>query len=41
MARTLPRTPADLLGIVGVGEVTLTKYGSAFLELLRDMGGRK
>ncbi len=34
MARILPKTPEELLRIVGVGEVTLRKYGKAFLGLL-------
>ena len=37
MARTLPITPEELLGIVGVGEVTLRKYGTAFLGLLSQI----
>jgi ATP-dependent DNA helicase RecQ len=37
MARTLPETPEELLGIVGVGEVTLRKYGTAFLGLLSQI----
>lgn len=36
MARILPQTPRDLLQIVGVGEVTLKKYGQAFLNVLKD-----
>jgi ATP-dependent DNA helicase RecQ len=38
MARTLPRTPEELLSVVGVGEVTLRKYGKKFLDLLRQIG---
>jgi ATP-dependent DNA helicase RecQ len=38
MARTLPRTPEELLSLVGVGEVTLRKYGTEFLELLGKIG---
>ena len=38
MARSLPKTREDLLTVVGVGEVTLKKYGREFLELLREMG---
>jgi ATP-dependent DNA helicase RecQ len=34
MARVLPRTPDELLSIVGVGQVTLRKYGRQFLELI-------
>lgn len=34
MARTIPGTPDELLGIVGVGQVTLRKYGRQFLRLL-------
>jgi ATP-dependent DNA helicase RecQ len=41
MARTLPRTPEQLLAVVGVGEITLRKYGKEFLELLDEMGDWK
>ncbi len=34
MAAGLPQTPRELLEVVGVGEVTLRKYGGDFLELL-------
>jgi ATP-dependent DNA helicase RecQ len=34
MARVLPGTPDELLAIVGVGQVTLRKYGRQFLELI-------
>ena len=34
MARMLPTTPDELLGIVGVGQVKLRKYGRQFLELI-------
>ncbi|NVM20908.1 MAG: ATP-dependent DNA helicase RecQ [Desulfobacterales bacterium] len=34
MARAMPATPDELMGIVGVGEVTLRKYGRQFLGLL-------
>jgi ATP-dependent DNA helicase RecQ len=37
MARERPATPAELLGIMGVGQVTLRKYGSAFLEVLQQI----
>jgi ATP-dependent DNA helicase RecQ len=37
MARTLPGTSEALLHIVGVGEVTLRKYGEAFLNLLNQI----
>lgn len=37
MARTLPATPEELLRILGVGEVTLRKYGQAFLKVLREI----
>jgi len=37
MARVLPSTPDALLCIVGVGEVTLKKYGGPFLKLLRSI----
>lgn len=36
MTRLLPSTPEDLLGIVGVGQVTLKKYGKHFLELMEE-----
>jgi hypothetical protein len=36
MARTLPWTQEDLLDIVGLGEITLRKYGQAFLKLLSE-----
>ncbi|MDY6838175.1 MAG: RecQ family ATP-dependent DNA helicase [Thermodesulfobacteriota bacterium] len=39
MARRLPKTPEELLRIVGVGEVTLGKYGSQFLEVIQKVGG--
>jgi ATP-dependent DNA helicase RecQ len=38
MARILPRTPEQLLSVVGVGEVTLRKYGKQFLKLLGEIG---
>ena len=34
VARVLPGTPDELLAIVGVGQVTLRKYGRQFLELI-------
>ena len=34
MACNLPANSSELLRIVGVGEVTLKKYGEAFLKLL-------
>jgi ATP-dependent DNA helicase RecQ len=37
MARDLPATPKDMLDVVGVGEITLRKYGKAFLDLLREI----
>jgi ATP-dependent DNA helicase RecQ len=37
MARDLPTTPRELLNVVGVGEVTLRKYGKAFLDLLQEI----
>ena len=37
MARALPSTPDELFGIVGVGEVTLKKYGKAILKLLNQI----
>jgi ATP-dependent DNA helicase RecQ len=35
MAARLPRTPAEMLAIPGVGPVKLERYGEAFLETLR------
>ncbi len=37
MARVLPGTPDELLRIVGVGQVTLRKYGRQFLELIEKI----
>ncbi len=37
MARALPATPAELLNIVGVGQVTLGKYGKQFLHLIDEI----
>jgi ATP-dependent DNA helicase RecQ len=37
MARILPETPDEMLNIVGVGEITLRKYGGAFLGLLSQV----
>jgi ATP-dependent DNA helicase RecQ len=37
MARVLPRTPDELLGIVGVGQITLRKYGRQFLALIEKV----
>ena len=37
MAARLPQTREELLGVVGVGEVTLKKYGDAFLKLIREV----
>jgi len=37
MARELPTTPREMLNVVGVGEVTLRKYGKAFLDLLQEI----
>ena len=41
MARTLPATSEELLRIVGVGEVTLRKYGQTFLRILREIKDEK
>jgi ATP-dependent DNA helicase RecQ len=41
MARILPETPDELLSIAGVGEVTLRKYGRAFLGLLSQLSNKK
>ena len=35
MAAKLPETSKELLDIVGVGEITMRKYGSKFLELIK------
>ncbi|MCK4488486.1 MAG: HRDC domain-containing protein, partial [Desulfobacterales bacterium] len=37
ITRVLPKTPDELLGIVGVGQVTLRKYGRQFLELIEKI----
>jgi hypothetical protein len=37
MARTLPGSPDKLLGITGIREVTMRKYGHQFLELLKKI----
>ena len=37
MARSLPATPGELLGITGVGEVTMRKYGGDFLSLIHEI----
>ena len=37
MTCALPGTPEELLRVVGVGEVTLRKYGQAFLKVLREI----
>ena len=34
MAEHRPKTEADLLGISGVGETKLRRYGSEFLEVI-------
>jgi len=41
MTRALPGTPEELLRVVGVGEVTLRKYGQAFLKVLREIKDEK
>jgi ATP-dependent DNA helicase RecQ len=41
MATALPGTPEELLRVTGVGEVTLRKYGQAFLEILRQIKDEK
>jgi len=41
MARALPGTQEELLRVIGVGEVTLRKYGQAFLEVLRQIKDEK
>ncbi len=41
MARVLPLNKQQLLGIVGVGEVTFRKYGRTFLDLIRDINDKE
>lgn len=41
MTRALPETPEELLRVVGVGEVTLRKYGHAFLKVLTEIRKNK
>jgi ATP-dependent DNA helicase RecQ len=41
MARAMPSTPEEFLRIVGVGEVTLKKYGKAFLKVLNQIRDEK
>ncbi|MBW2342677.1 MAG: HRDC domain-containing protein [Deltaproteobacteria bacterium] len=41
MTRALPGTPEELLRVTGVGEVTLRKYGQAFLKVLREIKDEK
>ena len=36
MAVLVPRTPAQMLALPGVGPVKLERYGEAFLETLRE-----
>ena len=38
MARVRPTTNAQMLGISGVGEVKMQRYGERFLEVIRAMG---
>lgn len=38
MAAEKPQTPEALLGISGIGQTKLDRYGAAFLEVLRDAG---
>jgi ATP-dependent DNA helicase RecQ len=38
MTRRRPGTPEALLGITGVGQTKLERYGEAFLEVLRNTG---
>jgi len=37
MARKMPETREEMLSITGVGEVTLRKYGRAFLDLIKEI----
>ena len=39
MARRKPTTAAEMAGIHGVGEAKLTRYGEAFLEVIRGHRG--
>ena len=39
IAADKPQTSADLLAISGVGQTKLERYGSAFLEVVRPVGG--
>ncbi|OEU49314.1 MAG: hypothetical protein BA872_00015 [Desulfobacterales bacterium C00003060] len=41
MSRVQPVTPDELLGIVGVGQVTLRKYGKQFLTLIEKIRDEK
>ena len=41
MVRLRPSSPSDLLTVQGVGETKLKRYGEAFLEVLREHGGRE
>ena len=40
MVRLRPSSPSELLAVQGVGETKLERYGEAFLEVLREHGGR-
>ena len=40
MVRLRPSTPQELLGLQGVGEKKLERYGEAFLSVLREHGAR-
>jgi ATP-dependent DNA helicase RecQ len=41
MARSLPDTAEKMMGIVGVGNVTFTKYGKEFLDLISSLRARE
>jgi ATP-dependent DNA helicase RecQ len=41
MARDLPDSPAKMMAIAGVGEITFRKYGRHFLDLISSYLSRK
>ena len=41
MVRLRPSSPSELLAVQGVGETKLERYGEAFLDVLREHGGRR
>ena len=40
MARIRPTTRAQMLGVSGVGEVKMQRYGERFLDVIRAVGER-